>query len=342
MQLDLFDSTPIPIEDKGKRRAAQVLGHIVRNTPEDAVVSVADIRFEEDLRLTYPTSSSSMPVTNLVHSHALQLASGYLKIPWGYVSGLLNEQSEWAKELCATNLNTLLHHRRRGSRHLIRSVHGLVCGFMSANYKLMNSELIADAFAEACMDVGAELSDGYSNELRIALQATLPRTFTVRGKKYTVGVMLKNSDFRKGPLSVSFLIGRPGKWCINGHEGLRRVHKGRRLDEKNLELLRSQDSSDAAKATAGLVHQHLSPENIKVVMEEVALAESEHVDPSAVSKMLHSLALTDVELQCILERIKDEPTRMDLAAALAWLAETELGIDRKLDFMAFAGGLVMK
>jgi hypothetical protein len=236
-------------------------------------------------------------------------------------------------------------------KFLLRAVNGEVRGMVSDSYKRFDSPKMIDVFSEECLKYEARPYDGFVTDLRVIVQGALPQRYERKEQVLTVGVLLKHSDFGVGPLEVRFFIAVDGRSLV-GRRGVRRIHRGKRLDEDMSvnDATMGEDSESAANTIRQLISTHFNKDNINAVMAEIEMAESIDLSPDRVSELLVSLKFNDEELRKAsdtfagIEKV-GLPSGFNLyrlANVVAWLANEEENPVRKLELMEAAGGLIMK
>jgi hypothetical protein len=342
-------SLPLPPQlSLGAQRVQHVIKYLRGNPIKDTVVVGKDLGFlfleaiSSGLRVTHPTEGTSLALS--VHSHALGQLCSRVSISRAYIQGLLNSRQAWATQLVLHNLQELYSKRVGHKRFLIRAVDGQLRGMLSNAYKRLDSAFLVDEFAKNARAVGARPFDAFTTDLRVAVQAILPQKWKVKEDEISVGVMMRNSDFGAGPAEVKFFI-TTGGYSLVSQKGVKRTHRGRRLREEQAfnDRIKQEDSGKIAEDMQTHIVQHLEPSNIEAVMAEVELSASTKVDVDKVEGMLKNLELTEEEISAILVHYSAHAqTLYQLASAIAWVASSQRDMERKLDLMDTAGGLLMK
>lgn len=172
-----------------------------------------------------------------IHDHALyQIAERY-NIPIRYVKFLYSSEP-WKKQLLETVLNE--HTNNINARYLVRTVEDQVRGFLSSQYKRLNSVQIYSTFVKAGANIGAKVINAYTSDTRGYVEMVMPQAITITTPNngthdIAFGARLRNSDFGDGALQMSLFTIRI--ICSNGMVGrniFREVHKGGILDKDEI------------------------------------------------------------------------------------------------------------
>jgi hypothetical protein len=345
--------------DSGRSRAASVIEHVQAGQPEDRVAHGRALAFRYDAvseRLLVQVGNESRET---FHRHALGQAAVRAGIPWSYVQHLQDQTiageaaatmpAFWARDLLARNLNDLYHHM--DARFLLRSVRGEVRGFLSDRYRRLDSRPIVEAYATACDRIGAVPIEGYVTDTKMAIKALLPRiSEPVPNEVLAYGVVLENSDFGNGALSLRMFILR--LWCTNyaiGEETLRQVHLGTRLENDVVFSDRTYrlDTATQASKVRDLVRRNLSTDAIARFDDAVRKANDDQVDPRKVGERLRKV-LSKEEIGRVVETfnspdVQNLPpgnTTWRLSNAISWVAGKLPDAERKLELMRLAGSVI--
>jgi hypothetical protein len=162
--------------DRGRARAAGVVGAILNEVPRDKYVPAQSMRFsaeEADMRMLLSGQSLS------VHGHALDQTAERLGLTRRYLHELVGRSDVWANQLIATNLNELLAHQAPKTRYLVREVDGRVRGVLSDAFKRIDSRPTVDALIAAARASGAVIVDGIYTETRVSLKVVRSRPVEV-------------------------------------------------------------------------------------------------------------------------------------------------------------------
>jgi hypothetical protein len=228
-----------------------------------------------------------------LHENAFRQVAEKAGVPNKYLDDLRSTHVEegadpWAQELVAYNLNELMAHRN--SRHLIRSVEGEVRGFLSDQFRRIDSRPMVDSFMGACMKIGAVPIDGYALDTRVRMRAVLPYVFEPMPNEVMLfGLEWGNSDFGHGGHKVSLFNTRV--WCTNTavlDEVLRQVHLGKRLEDNILYSQKTYelDNKANASALADIVNNSLSAEKVNGYLDCIRKAVEQKIDEKDVTRIL--------------------------------------------------------
>jgi len=339
--------TPAPASTLGRERLAGLVKHLIDNPITDVVLDGKDIGFSVQHAVLCLHKEHKQGES--VHAHAVGQICDRVHIPRRYVQNLLAEGAEWSDDLLMENLELLFRNRGKDKAYLIRSVNSQVRGFLSNAYGRLDTTSLIETFSAACSKASAEPYDAFMTDLHICVQGALPNLFAVKDRSIKVGVSLKHSDFGAGALAVNLFIG-DGGYSLISRRGIRRIHKGRRLvtgSAVRTAYIVEEDTNKAAERIPPLVQDHLNKESLAATMAELDLSMSTTIDPDKVADILQSLHLTDIEMTHGVDAFRnrselpDSYTRYRLACTIAWLADTETNMARKLELMETAGDLIL-
>ena len=328
--------------ERGKGRAMEVLHQINTDVPADYVAAGPQLTWniqDDNLRLGLGNHDLG------VHAHALGQACGKVSLPIRYARDLESIHG-WGQDLLAHNLNEL--YQRNDKRHLIRSVHGEARGILSDKYKRLDSRPIVEAFAQEVAQYGAIPIEGYALDTKIAIKALLPTVFEpVENEIMAIGMVLQNSDFGNGALSLRLFLLR--LWCTNyaiANECLRKVHLGGRLPD-NIEF--SQKTIDletevVTSAMRDIVRSSLAEDKVERLMQGVRAAHEAKVSGTAVAKFLkdhfnktEAQQITETFNGAEIEMLPPGQNRWRLSNAISWIAGQTEDEGRRLEMQQVAG-----
>lgn len=335
---------------RGRHRAAEVIDAVEREVPDDYVVPSPRMHFEPSpsgVVLDFADAHGHQ-ITHGLHRHALHQATDKVRLPRRYADELLDGE-EWQRDLLAHSLNELFEHS--GKTYLIRSVDEQVRGFLSNRFRRMDSRPIIEAFAGACAQHGAVPVEGHCLQTKVALKALMPVVYEpVPNEVLAVGVVLQNSDFGHGALSLRSFILR--LWCTNlaiADEMLRQVHLGRRLDE-NVEFSQKTyqlDTATVVSATEDIVASAFAPDTIEKLLEGMRRAHEEQISPTQISAFLRKTVnkaeakqITDAFASADVLNLPQGQTRYRLSNAVSWIAGKTEDEGRRLELETVAGSLL--
>lgn len=238
-----------------------------------------------------------------LHPFAVGQLGSKLKIPTGYLQGLVNG-SDWEKNLCSKILQEHTDHTLR-ERFLIRSIDNEIRGVLSDQYRRMNSQQIIGQFLMSLPTVGAEIIDMAVTETKIFVEAIraeiLPIETSKNGVLYVVqGVRLRNSDFGDGALSLSCYTIQVV--CMNGltrENIMRKIHLGSKLpdDLKLSEKTYQLDTQTQASLVKDALGQLMTPayfEKQKAIIQE---ASAKEVNPDKEFERLPKIGILKNEVE---------------------------------------------
>ena len=142
------------IED-GRQNAGAVIEHVMQNQPQDFIVKANALQFSGNggLRMALGDKSEFG-----IHRFALGQIAEIATVPTRFVDSLAGD--EWGRELIAYNLNEIFRHRN-AKRHLVRTVNNEVRGFLSDQYRRLDSRPIIEAFVTGRHEAGCIAVQGH-------------------------------------------------------------------------------------------------------------------------------------------------------------------------------------
>ena len=332
--------------ENGRQNAGAVIEHVMQNQPQDFIVKANALQFSgnDGLRMALGDKSEFG-----IHRFALGQIAEIATVPTRFVDSLAGD--EWGRELIAYNLNEIFRHRN-AKRHLVRTVNNEVRGFLSDQYRRLDSRPIIEAFVTGVMKLGALPYKGIVTDTRVCIQAILPEVFDViPGEVIAFVLSLENSDFGNGALSLR--VGALRVWCDNlaiFEENMRQIHLGRRLDEnilfsqKTYEL----DTKTTVSALSDIVGIQLNRDGLKKRMELLAVNAQKAVDPAAAMKMLKDALgvgaaqkVIDAYASADIEMIPAGANAWRLSNAISWIGGQESDGEKKLELMKLAGRVLL-
>jgi hypothetical protein len=340
---------------RGRQGAAQVIEHVMQNQPTDRIVKGKSLKFEASPNrgLIVNLPNGDFPITETIHRHAVNQMALAVDMPMKFLDSLADEKAQWGRELLAHNLNTIFHERFSTKRSLARSVNGQIRGFLSDQYRRLDSRPIVEAFASAVQDRGAMPYNGVVTDTKIAIQAIMPEVYEpIPGELVAYGLSLENSDFGNGALSLRAYLLRI--WCTNlaiTEETMRQIHLGKRLDDNMIYSQRTYelDSKTTVSALRDVVRLQLDSGSLTNRMEAVRKANDKPVDQTQAREILKKV-LNKGEAEAALNAYQSPDvynlpagnTAWRLSNAISWIAGQTDEPERKLDLMRIAGDVLPK
>jgi hypothetical protein len=345
---------------KGAAQAANVIDHVMNNQPADHLPKAGSLRFlpnheGQSITLEMPVGSLHGGIGEVrgfnLHRNAIHQMAGITDMPIKFIDSLREQKGDWARDLLAHNLQTVFHERFAAKRYLTRTLSGEVRGFLSDQYRRIDSRPIVEAFATAVQAKGAMPYAGYVTDTKIAIQAVFPEVYEpIPGEVMAYGLSLENSDFGAGALSIRAYLLRI--WCTNmaiTDETMRQVHLGRRLDEnmvysqKTYEL----DSETTVSALKDVIAVQFDAKSLETRMDAVRVANEQEVSPAAAKERLKKL-LSKGEAEKASAAFESADTfnlpagstTWRLSNAISWIAGSTEDTERKLDLMRIAGAVL--
>lgn len=345
--------------DEGIVRAANALETIERDAPSDTVLSTRVLGVQpSETGLDLVISPPAKPGVTLddilerhderraLHRNAIAQATQRVGMPLGYANDLA--ETQWGKALLAQILTT--HFTNDPQRVLVRCVRDTARAFLSDSYRRLDARPVVGAFVSACSDIGAVISDGLIDDLRMRITAVMPTVMWVNGDPCVFGLSVTTSDFGRGRLLLSAFTLRLA--CLNGATSenfLKQVHLGGKLPEdlKLSDRTYALDTETTASAVNDIVKSHLTPEALGVRAQRIVDASAVAVDPKAafkdlkktLSKQEHDDAL-DVFMFGNADKVPDGANAYRLSQAIAYVAGQSKTAERRLDLERLAGAIL--
>jgi hypothetical protein len=329
--------------ERGRAAAADVVSRVLSETPRDRYVPVSALRFEAEA----DTALAALVADerHAVHGFALDQVAERAGLRLGYLHDLMERKEQWAGELAASNLNTLLAHA--SGRFLVREVHNTIRGILSDSYRRIDSRPTFDALIGEADAASAVIVDGTYTETRVSLKVIRAEPIEVfDGEWMLFGFDYSNSDYGDGAHEISAFLLR--LWCLNGAveaKQVRRVHLGRRLtgdafSERTLRL----DAATQASATKDEVRRLLRPEASARLVEQIRRANETTIEPARVATWLKP-RLTKTEVTEVSDKFASADvvelppgqTTWRLSNAISWLAKNTTDGRRRMELERVAG-----
>ncbi len=332
-------------------RVTNVIEQVQNDVPNDAIVYGKKLKFsagENGIRLLLPQDDDNVLD---IHDHAFYQICDRPKIKnLSTVMRELRSRGQWGKELVAENLTEIYGHFN-GDRFLTRTVRGELRGFLSDQFRRLDSRPLLEAFVGAIARYGARPVDGFALQTKMNVRAILPLIFEpFPGEIMAFGAQLSDSDFGDGKLSVSGFVIR--MVCTNlatTEDVLSQIHLGRRLSDSvtfsqhTLEL----DTQAMASAIDDVAGHVLGSGAINNYVGLVKKANEDKIEPSQIQSWVKK-NLTKGESEAAVQKFKSADvellppgqTKWRWSNALSWLANETQDEHRKLELQEFAGGIL--
>ena len=341
----------------GRAGATKVIEHVMQNQPTDRIVKGGAIEFEPNPQKNGIIAKVGIfngeNLTEQIHRNALNQMALAVEMPMKFLDSLAEEKASWGKELLAHNMNEIFHQRFKSKRYLTRSTHGEVRGFLSDQYRRLDSRPIVEAFASAVQEKGAMPYNGVVTDTKIAIQAIMPEVYEpIPGELVAYGLSLENSDFGNGALSLRAYLLRI--WCTNlaiTEETMRQVHLGKRLDDNMIYSQRTYelDSKTTVSALKDVVRLQLDSGSLTNRMDAVRKANDKGVTTEQARELLKK-TLNKGEAEATFNAYNSPDvynlpagnTAWRLSNAISWIAGQTEEPERKLDLMRAAGDVLPK
>lgn len=337
-----------------KERIEKVIEQVQEDVPEDAIVRGKRLDFEAGIntgQLLINVDTGAGTYANQIHPHALDQISYKAKVD--HLAPVIRDlvsRGEWGRQLAAQNLREIFG-QLNGDRFLLRSVRGELRGFLSDQYRRLDSRPLLDAFVGAMQQFGARPVDGFALTTKIRIRAMLPMVFEpVPGEVLAFGAELSDSDYGDGKLALSAIMLR--MWCTNlavTEDVLSQVHLGKRLPE-HIQLSQQTydlDTKAMASAINDLAGKVLGPDAVTSYSNAIVKANEDKVGPQEIKawikknlnkgegdQVTEKFASADVEL------LPPGQTKWRFSNAVSWLANETTDERRRVELQDLAGALI--
>lgn len=323
------------------------------NLRQDRIVrpSVLDyIVGTNGIQLVIKEKKKKAETLNLTN-HATQHLYYRTGVPGQYAAKLM-EFGE--TELLRTNL-LQMGTRTMENGVLIRSVGGVVKGFLSPSFKRMDASPVMGAFVESALKAGYNPYEGYNTDYRYELRFIYPELMEPSKDEFVVyGLSLRTGDYGGVPSTMELFALRVS--CTNlavGYDIFRKVHIGKRFDlGENESMILSEkthrlDSDTMASAVADVTAKSL--DYIQVVDDSVKAAVANKLDDENAIQIIDQMRKRGVtkdvaekvkllwETDMPVESLPKEKNLWRLSNAISLIANSENFVaDKKIDLQAEA------
>ena len=329
-------------------RVQQVIEQVQNDVPEDMIVLGRTLRFNPQAA-SLQLVAGDQPLN--IHEHAFQQVCDRPKIKnLPTVMRELKGKGEWGTALVAQNLNEIYSHMN-GDRYLLRNVRGELRGFLSDQFRRLDSRPLLEAFVGAISRFGARPVDGFALQTKMNVRAILPMVFEpFQGEIMAFGAQLSDSDFGDGKLTVSGFVLR--MFCTNlatTEDVLSQVHLGRRLSDsvtfssQTLQL----DTAAMASAINDVAGHVLGSGAVNNYLGLVKKANEDKIEPAQIQAWVKKNLTKAESIASItkfnspdVELLPPGQTKWRWSNALSWLANETEDEHRKLELQEYAGGLL--
>lgn len=334
---------------KGQANALQVVERVMNEVPTDRIVKGEKVHFaarvvnEEKGEHVIDAVIEDQPFR--LHKHAMAQVRERLHIPAAYSDYLLGEKG-WGAEKLARDMEEIVAHEN--ARYLTREVGGEVRGWLSDQFRRLDSRPLLEAFVDSASEAGLVPVEGYALDTKIAFKALLPIVFEpIPNEVMAFGLKWGNSDYGNGKHNVHAFVVR--LWCTNyaiAEDVLSQVHLGGRLPDN---LIMSQqtyqlDTQTSVSAMRDVVAGLLSPAKVNETLEAIKESHERDVNPrNAFDVIAKRLQKKEVEaVKSVFEgqdtyNLPEGKTAWRLSNAVSWIANATEDRERALDMMRLAG-----
>jgi len=340
----------------GRQNAGNVIEYVMSHQPTDRIVKGGAVEFgpkQGNRGIVASIPGSDGVIVENIHRHALNQMALDADIPMKFLDSLAEEKAPWGSELLAHNFNQMFHNRFNKKRYLVRSISPEIRGWLSDQYRRLDSRPIVEAFASAVQDKGALPYSGVVTDTKIAIQAIMPEVYEpIPGELVAYGLSLENSDFGNGALSLRAYLLRI--WCTNlaiTEETMRQIHLGKRLDDNMIYSQQTYqlDSRATVSALKDVVRLQLDAGSLTNRMEAVRKANDKGVTSEQARELLKR-TLNKGEAEAAMSAYNSPDvynlpagnTAWRLSNAISWIAGQTEDAERKLDLMRSAGDVLSK
>lgn len=351
-----------------------MIRQVLTVVPEDSLVDAHGLQFRANgsVRMAVegqrknPESGSVEEVTFDwdLHRNALGQVAQRADMPMSYVNKLLQgpkptkrnpepQIPQWKRELLAHNLHEIYQHRPKGTKYLVRAVDGQARGFLSANYRRIDSRPLIEAFMGSAGELGAVFLDGVATDTRVAMKAMLPMVFEpVPNEVMCFGIQFENSDFGVGALYCRPFMWR--LWCTNRatlEDAIAQVHLGKRMTNADIfseETIRL-DLKTHISAVGDVVKRYLSPDKVESMCATIKTADENKVEWDSVNRnLLNHLTKAEQEEardmfesdKVEIETLPEAKSEWRLSNIFSFLAGKADDADRKMELERVAGRII--
>jgi hypothetical protein len=377
--------------ERGRTQATTVVERIEREVPDDQIVKARAFQFGITpggaIRLGFAGRSDSGHVVDpyTVHPNAASQIAATAGIPYRFLRDLLVsdrvepiqriravgvegpaepptvqviQDNRWRRDLAERILNEHFFHSEK--RHLVRSVRDNVRGVLSDRFRRLDVRPLFESFAQACADIGAVPVDGTSTDVRVSVQAIVPKVYELPSTAHpgeidpiVLGLDWTNSDFGQAPYAIRLFILR--LLCANGMTGQSEIHQrhlGGRLDDRvewSAQTLEA-DTKAMRLATGDIVRGSLAPARVESFLASLrAAAERETTFARAITTVGKDLTKAERDAAAAafdgpdVVNLPKGKTAWRAANAVSWIANSE-GVDpqRRLELQELSGRLLPK
>jgi hypothetical protein len=339
-------------------RVGKVIEQVEKDVPQDAIVQGKTLAFHahptNGLQVGTGTPNAIKAIDEkilTIHPHALEQISYKAKIDHlAPVVRDLKAKGEWGQQLAAHALNEVYGHMN-GDHFLLRSVRGELRGFLSDQYRRLDSRPLLESFVNAMEKYGARPTDGFALMTKIRIRAMLPMVFEpYPGEIVAFGAELADSDYGDGKLMLSGIMLR--MWCTNlavTEDVISQVHLGKRLSE-NLRLSQKTyelDTQTMSSAINDLASGVLGPDAVNRAQFAIRKANEEKIEPSAIKAFIkknlnksEGEAVSEKFSSADVEMLPSGQTKWRFSNALSWLANSTQEDRRKAELQDLAGAVL--
>jgi hypothetical protein len=340
------------IINKGAANAGRVLEKVMTEVPTDHIVKGDQITFHavplnpDDPRSRFAVQAEfeDKPRFSL-HNHAVAQVRERLHIPAAYSDYLLGE-SEWGAVKLARDMQEIARHEN--ARYLTREIKGEIRGWLSDQFRRLDSRPLLEAFATSAQEAGLIPIEGYALDTKIAFKAILPQIFEpVPNEVMAFGLKWGNSDYGDGMHNVHAFVMR--LWCTNyaiAEDALAQRHLGARLpDDLRLSAQTYQLDTDAnASLMKDIVKGLLSPAKVNAFLEAVKESNDKDINPKNAFEVIKKRVQKNEAEKIInafespdTHNMPEGKTAWRLSNAISWIAGNLDDKNRALDLMRLAG-----
>jgi len=350
---------------RGREKSAQVVQTLQAEAEarRDVIVPRGIMRFvvrPDNVALTIRNPELPQELGFTRWSQAQMLET--LGIPGKFLQGLQGD-GEQGSAIATTLMNDLLYRIGQASvenrKRLLRIVEGVVKGWLSPSYAIIDQGQLLQGFAAAIAthaDKGIAFTDGTATDRRYAITAIWPQVFTPwEGEALVVGVQLHSSDYGFGAVDLRQEVIR--LICLNGAVGVsffRKVHIGGSGNGRNgysngdseplftlSERTRQLSAATVISMMTDAIAAAFSEQAVNKVVEAYRAAAARTINPDVEAKDLRDAGVlskdeaTQVSLlvNMDIEQLPDTPNRnsaLRFGQLLAWLStQGEIAADNE-------------
>lgn len=327
---------------QGFSDSAYFFEELERRAPRDFIVGTRGLDFHIEGKSLFVDSPSH---SWKLHKNAVSQMVGRTGILTQGVAAKMMEAGDqdhrWGQELLLDSLRKIFQNTQ-AQKVLVRTVEGVALAFLSDRYRRMSCGPIFQEFSQAAGAYDAvpvrmsraNFMSHYMTDVKVGFSLYLPHVFRPIANRQSeaiiIGIMVENSDFGCGALSVSLVMDRI--WCSNlmvTSDELRKIHLGSRLSENFVFSQQTHDADTTAMAlqVGDIVKNLFAPEYINQYTGRIGKAAETVIDPAHLfAEMRSKNLLTKGEESAVTETFNEADVEMMPAGNNVWRAANAVSL----------------